>query len=47
MGVTTVELPVTYTASGGSTVSPLRDSLRMARGLFSLRRRLNSHGAYS
>ena len=46
MGVTPVEVPVTYTASEGSTVSPLRDSLRMARGLFSLRRRLHSHGAY-
>jgi len=35
-----VELPVVYTAAGSSTVSPLRDSLRMLMGLFALRRRL-------
>lgn len=40
-GVVPVELPVTYTALGGSTVSPWRDSLRMAAGLFTLRRRLH------
>jgi hypothetical protein len=40
LGVTPVEVPVVYTASGRSTVSPLRDSLAMAAGLVSLRRRL-------
>lgn len=40
LGVTPVELPVTYAAAGGSTVSPWRDSLHMAAGLFALRRRL-------
>ncbi len=40
LGVTPVEVPVVYTASGRSTVSPLRDSLAMATGLLSLRRRL-------
>lgn len=40
-GVTPVEIPVVYTASGRSTVSPLRDSTRMAAGLFALRRRLS------
>ena len=39
-GVTPVELPVVYTASGRSTVSPVRDSAAMAAGLFALRRRL-------
>jgi dolichyl-phosphate beta-glucosyltransferase len=39
-GVTPVEVPVVYTASGRSTVSPLRDSVAMAAGLLSLRRRL-------
>lgn len=40
LGVTPVEVPVTYAAAGGSTVSPIRDSLQMARGLFALRQRL-------
>lgn len=40
-GVTPVELPVTYVAHGGSTVSPWRDSVRMAVGLLALRRRLH------
>lgn len=44
LGATPVELPITYIATPGSTVSPLGDSLRMARGLFALRRRLQSHG---
>jgi hypothetical protein len=39
-GVTPVEIPVVYTASGRSTVSPLRDSISMAAGLLALRRRL-------
>jgi len=39
-GVTPIEIPIVYTASGRSTVSPLRDSTRMAIGLFALRRRL-------
>jgi dolichyl-phosphate beta-glucosyltransferase len=39
-GVTPVEVPVVYTASGRSTVSPIRDSLAMAAGLVSLRRRV-------
>jgi dolichyl-phosphate beta-glucosyltransferase len=39
-GVTPVEIPVVYIASGRSTVSPLRDSTQMALGLFALRRRL-------
>jgi dolichyl-phosphate beta-glucosyltransferase len=39
-GADAVELPVVYVASGGSTVSPLADSLRMLRGLIALRRRL-------
>ena len=39
-GVTPVEVPVVYTASGRSTVSPLRDSVAMAAGLVSLRRRV-------
>ena len=39
-GITPVEIPVVYTAGGRSTVSPLRDSTRMAVGLFALRRRL-------
>jgi dolichyl-phosphate beta-glucosyltransferase len=39
-GVTPVEVPVVYTASGRSTVSPLRDSVSMAVGLLALRRRL-------
>ena len=39
-GIAPVEIPVVYTASGRSTVSPLRDSAHMARGLFALRRRL-------
>lgn len=43
LGATPVELPITYVATPGSTVSPLGDSLRMARGLFSLRRRLGAH----
>jgi hypothetical protein len=40
LGVTPVEVPVVYVASGRSTVSPLRDSVAMATGLFALRRRL-------
>ena len=40
LGVIGVEVPVVYRASGRSTVSPVRDSLRMASGLFALRRRL-------
>ncbi len=44
MGVTPVEIPVVYTASGRSTVSPLRDSTQMAAGLFALRRRLADDG---
>ena len=44
LGARPVELPITYVATPGSTVSPLGDSLRMARGLFALRRRLRSHG---
>jgi len=40
-GAVAVELPITYTAGGTSTVSPLRDSARMAFGLLSLRRRLH------
>ena len=43
LGAVAVELPITYAATPGSTVSPIRDSLRMAHGLFSLRRRLRSH----
>jgi len=39
-GITPVEVPVVYMASGRSTVSPLRDSVAMASGLFALRRRL-------
>jgi dolichyl-phosphate beta-glucosyltransferase len=39
-GVTPVEVPVVYTASGRSTVSPIRDSIAMAAGLVSLRRRV-------
>jgi hypothetical protein len=39
-GVTPLEIPVVYTASGRSTVSPLRDSVSMAAGLLALRRRL-------
>jgi dolichyl-phosphate beta-glucosyltransferase len=39
-GVTPVEVPVVYTASGRSTVSPIRDSLAMAAGLVSLRRQV-------
>lgn len=42
-GITPVELPITYVASGASTVSPVRDSMRMARGLLALRRRLRTH----
>ena len=45
LGATPVELPVTYTAGGRSTVSPVRDSLRMARGLVSLRHRLRESAA--
>lgn len=40
-GEAAVELPITYTAGRTSTVSPLRDSARMAFGLLSLRRRLH------
>jgi dolichyl-phosphate beta-glucosyltransferase len=39
-GITPLEVPIVYTASGRSTVSPLRDSTHMAIGLFALRRRL-------
>jgi dolichyl-phosphate beta-glucosyltransferase len=39
-GITPVELPVVYTASGRSTVSPIRDSVAMAAGLLTLRRRI-------
>lgn len=42
LGVPAVEVPVVYHASGHSTVSPVRDSLRMASGLFALRRRLHA-----
>lgn len=45
MGHAPVELPVTYVAAGTSTVSPLRDSLRMARGVFALRGRLRAQPA--
>ena len=45
LGYTPVELPVTYVATGSSTVSPLRDSVRMARGLVALRGRLRSQPA--
>jgi dolichyl-phosphate beta-glucosyltransferase len=41
-GVTPVEVPVVYTASGRSTVSPIRDSAAMAAGLISLRRRITA-----
>ena len=44
LGATPVELPITYRATSGSTVSPIGDSVRMARGLFSLRHRLRSDG---
>lgn len=44
LGARPVELPITYRATTGSTVSPLGDSLRMARGLFALRHRLRSQG---
>lgn len=40
LGTTPLELPITYTAGSGSTVSPVRDSVRMGRGLLALRRRL-------
>ncbi len=40
LGVAPVEVPVVYTATGRSTVSPFRDSVAMAAGLVSLRRRL-------
>ncbi len=39
-GITPVEIPVVYTASGRSTVSPIRDSVAMAAGLLTLRRRI-------
>ena len=42
LGVTPHELPVTYEAGGHSTVSPMRDSMRMARGLVALRGRLRA-----
>jgi len=42
LGVTAVEVPVVYRASGRSTVSPLRDSLRMAAGMVALRRRIGA-----
>lgn len=42
LGIRPVELPITYVAAGSSTVSPVRDSLRMARGLWSLRHRLHT-----
>lgn len=45
LGYTPVELPVTYVATGTSTVSPVRDSVRMARGLLALRGRLRSQPA--
>ena len=41
-GAHAVELPVVYPRSGGTTVSPLRDSARMAAGLFALRHRLRA-----
>lgn len=44
-GATIVELPVVYRATGQSTVSPLRDSMRMAAGLVALRRRLRKSRA--
>ena len=44
LGAIPVELPITYRAASGSTVSPIGDSVRMARGLFSLRHRLRSDG---
>ena len=40
--VEAMELPITYSAGPGSTVSPLRDSLRMGLGLLALRRRLRA-----
>ena len=43
-GVTPVEIPVLYTASGRSTVSPVRDSINMAMGLIALRHRLAADG---
>ncbi len=39
-GITPIEIPVVYTASGRSTVSPIRDSVAMAAGLLTLRRRI-------
>jgi dolichyl-phosphate beta-glucosyltransferase len=39
-GITPVEVPVVYMASGRSTVSPVRDSVAMAAGLLALRRRI-------
>jgi hypothetical protein len=39
-GITPVEIPVVYAASGRSTVSPIRDSVAMAAGLLTLRRRI-------
>ncbi|HEX6538895.1 MAG TPA: glycosyltransferase family 2 protein [Candidatus Dormibacteraeota bacterium] len=45
MGHAPVELPVTYVAPRSSTVSPIRDSVRMAKGLFALRWRLRSQPA--
>lgn len=40
LGSDAVELPITYTASRSTTVSPVRDSARMALGMIALRRRL-------
>jgi hypothetical protein len=45
LGIAAVELPITYTASGSTTVSPLRDSVRMAAGMLALRRRLRTAAA--
>ncbi|MBV9099452.1 MAG: glycosyltransferase [Candidatus Dormibacteraeota bacterium] len=41
-GVVATELPITYAAGAGSTVSPVRDSLRMGVGLLALRKRLRA-----
>ena len=42
-GARCVEVPVTYPRAESSTVSPLRDSVRMAAGLLRLSRRLDDH----
>lgn len=40
LGYPPVEVPITYQGSASSTVSPVRDSLRMAFGVISLARRI-------